>query len=168
MIASVPGVASVLSAPGSAASSALKLARKDPYRRFGISVLLLIPMSLCKRRGSSRYCGFCLARRMYAAASRSNSAGLQLYQPDSRAHIQLQPIFPRYRQRPPASHGRRNFRGMASAPYSASRQAWCCSMPSIHGTDLRRRRLAMVVLRFRRVSLEYYSFLNTLVKSGRH
>lgn len=45
-----------------------------------------------------------------AAASRSNSAGLQLYQPDSRAHIQLQPIFPRYRQRHRPSHGRRNFR----------------------------------------------------------
>ncbi len=42
--------------------------RRADYFRTG----LLIPMSLCKRRGSSRYCGFCLARFKRAAASRSN------------------------------------------------------------------------------------------------
>lgn len=110
MIASVPGVAALLSAPGSA-SLATELARKDSYRRADYFRTAADSNVFCANAVAARAIAVSAWRGGWrAAASRSNSAGLQLYQPDSRAHIQLQPIFPRYRQRHRPSHGRRNFR----------------------------------------------------------
>lgn len=134
MIASVPGVAALLSAPGSA-SLATELAGKDSYRRADYFRTAADSNVFCANAVAARAIAVSAWRGGWrAAASRSNSAGLQLYQPDSRAHIQLQPIFPRYRQRHRPSWAPQFPRAMASAPYSASRQAWCCSMLSIHGT----------------------------------
>ncbi len=113
------------------------MARKDSYRRADYFRTALIPMSFyCKRAVAARAIAVSAWRGGWrAAANRSNSAGLQLYQPDSRAHIQLQPIFPRYRQRHRPSHGRHQFRELW-LPRRILRhgKAWCCSMLSIHGT----------------------------------
>ncbi|SUG66677.1 membrane transport protein [Salmonella enterica subsp. enterica] len=145
MIASVPGVAALLSAPRLGKLGDRIGPEKILIVALIISVLLLIPMSFCANAVAARAIAVSAWRGGWrAAASRSNSAGLQLYQPDSRAHIQLQPIFPAISATSPALSWAPQFpRAMASAPYSASRQAWCCSMLSIHGTALRRRRLAI-------------------------
>lgn len=108
MIASVPGVAALLSAPRLGKLGDRIGPEKILIVALIISVLLLIPMSFVQTPWQLAVSAWRGGWR--AAASRSNSAGLQLYQPDSRAHIQLQPIFPRYRQRHRPSHGRRNFR----------------------------------------------------------
>lgn len=111
MIASVPGVAALLSAPPARQAWRQNWPGKDPYRRADYFRTAADSNVFCANAMAARAIAVSAWRGGWrAAASRSNSAGLQLYQPDSRAHIQLQPIFPRYRQRHRPSHGRRNFR----------------------------------------------------------